>query len=136
MRPKRLEFAVQVDRAGRILAETGGPLDVPAAYSAEHLVLAGLGRCTLASLEYHARRASLELVVGRVSASGVVTRRDEDGRYAFVEVECRLDVRLEPAPTGDELQALLEKTERDCFVGASLTAAPRYAWRVNGEDLR
>ena len=27
------------------------------------------------------------------------------------------------------------KGERDCFVGASLTAKPDYHWTVNGEDF-
>jgi len=31
---------------------------------------------------------------------------------------------------------LLARAQRDCFVGASLTARPRYEWRVNGELVR
>ena len=27
------------------------------------------------------------------------------------------------------------KSERDCFVGASLALKPNYHWTVNGEDL-
>ena len=57
-----------------------------------------------------------------------MTKRAEDGRYAFVEIECRLDVELTPAP--EELSVLLAKAERDCFVGASLTAEPRYIWNI------
>ena len=34
-----------------------------------------------------------------------------------------------------ERLALLEKAERDCFVGASLTARPRYTWLVNGREV-
>jgi hypothetical protein len=83
--------------------------------------------CSLASLRYHARRAGSE-VVASGEADGTVTRRDEDGRYAFVEIECRLDVELAPPP--DDLPGLLAKAERDCFVGASLTAKPRYVWNV------
>ena len=29
------------------------------------------------------------------------------------------------------IAALLEKAQRDCFIGASLTVAPAYAWRVS-----
>ena len=65
-----------------------------------------------------------------------MSKRAADGRYAFTEVECGLDVRLEPAPANDALAELLDLAERDCFVGASLTAAPRYEWRVNGEFVR
>ena len=61
-------------------------------------------------------------------ASGTVTRREQDGRFAFLDVEARFDVRFEPTPP--DQGALLEKAERDCFVGASLTVRPRYVWNV------
>ena len=95
-------------------------------------MLAGLMRCTLQSLRFHAARAQIS-VAGSAAADGVVTRREEDGRFAFVEIECGLDVELEPVPEGDGLTELLDRAERDCFVGSSLTARPRYEWRVNGE---
>ena len=88
-------------------------------------------RCTLKSLTYHARRAGVTARGGGV-AGGVVTRRDEDGRYALVEARCRLDDDRDPLPANDALVELLAKAERDCFVGASLRAAPEYEWRVNG----
>jgi organic hydroperoxide reductase OsmC/OhrA len=131
---KRLEYAAALDRAGRASAEGGPPLPIPEDWTAEHLVLAGLARCSLTSLRYHAHRIGAD-VAGSASASGVITKREEDGRYAFVEVECRLDVELEPVPPGDELEALLIKAERDCFISASLTAATRYRWRVNGREV-
>jgi hypothetical protein len=64
-----------------------------------------------------------------------VTKRDEDGRYAFVEVACRLDVELEPLPDRETVEELVALAERDCFIGASLTAPPRYEWRVNGQNV-
>lgn len=131
---KRLEFAAAVDRAGRISVEGGAPVELPEAWAPEHLLLAALARCSLASLAYHARRASLDLA-SSASAAGSVTRREEDGRYAFVEIECRIDAELDPAPTADELAAVLAKAERDCFVGASLTAKPRYRWTVNHQEV-
>ena len=133
-RAKRLEYSASVDRSGRISTGGQAPLRLAEAWSPEALVLAGLARCTIASLAYHARRANLTAAV-RAEARGAVTKRDDDGRYAFVELECDLDAELEPAPAGEELAALLSKAERDCFVGASLTVATRYRWRVNGEDV-
>jgi hypothetical protein len=61
-------------------------------------------------------------------ASAKVTRREEDGRFAFVDIEARFDVRFDPDPANPD--ALLQLAERDCFVGASLTARPRYVWNV------
>jgi organic hydroperoxide reductase OsmC/OhrA len=103
-------------------------------WTPEHLVLAALSRCILTSFRYHARRADHE-PLARASAHGVVTRREEDGRFAFVEIRVDLDVRLPLAPSADDLRELITKGERDCFIGASLTAKPDYHWTVNGEDF-
>lgn len=124
MTAKRFEYAV-TERFGE-------PPHVEPDWTPEHLVLAGLARCTLTSLDFHAKRSDLT-VTGSAAAEGVVTRREEDGRYAFVEIECGLDVELDPLPERERLAELLDLAERDCFVGASLTAKPRYEWRVNGE---
>jgi hypothetical protein len=75
-------------------------------------------------------------VSGTAAASGVITKRDDDGRYAFVDVRARLEVDLDPLPDSESVAELLELAERDCFIGASLTAAPHYAWRVNGADVQ
>jgi organic hydroperoxide reductase OsmC/OhrA len=120
---RRFEYSVTV---------TSGPLEADPEWAPEHLVLAGLGRCTLKSLEFHAGHASAS-TSGTAAAAGVVTKRESDGRYALVEVECGLDVEIEPAPEGGALLELLALAERDCFVGASLTVRPQYEWRVNGE---
>lgn len=132
-RAKVLHFAVAFDIDGRVLLQGSPPLEIPAELRPEDLVLTGLVRCSLASLTYHARRAGVEARLVAAQASGTVTRREADGRYAFVDITCQLDVALNPAP--QDLRALIAKAERDCFVGASLIASPRYRWRVNGADL-
>ena len=96
-------------------------------------MLAGLARCTLTALDFHAKHAGIT-VSGTAATEGVVTRREEDGRYAFVQIECALDVQLQPPAA--ELRGLLDLAERDCFIGASLTSSPNYEWRVNGELVR
>ncbi|HVM17372.1 MAG TPA: OsmC family protein [Gaiellaceae bacterium] len=130
-RAKRFDYDVQLDRAGRVAAGEGAALELPEEWTPEHLVLAGLVRCSITSLRYHAARAGADAVAGG-SARGVVTKREEDGRYAFVEIECRIDVEVEPAP--EDVPGLLAKAERDCFVAASLTVKPSYRWTVNGEE--
>jgi uncharacterized OsmC-like protein len=131
---KEFRYAIGLDRAGGLTAEGASPLELAEAWTPEHLVLAGLVRCTLQSLRFHADREGLDFLA-RAGASGTVTRRPEDGRYAFVELDVELDLELEPPPEGEELQALLAKAERDCFVGASLHPSPRYRWRVNGSEV-
>jgi uncharacterized OsmC-like protein len=130
---KEFRYAVGLDRGGRLTADGRSPLDLDAAWSPEHLVLAGLVQCTLQSLQFHAGPDAD--FVASASASAMITRREEDDRYAFVEIDVELDLELEPVPPGEELAALLAKAERDCFVGASLKPSPRYRWRVNGRDL-
>jgi uncharacterized OsmC-like protein len=133
MRAKMFSYAVSVDRDGASTSEKGGaPIPADDAWAPEHLVLAGLARCTLTSLRHHARRDRIE-VTGSVDASGEVTQRDTDGRYAFVRIKVELDVTLDPSPPS--VRELVAKAERDCFVGASLTAKPRYRWTVNGEEI-
>ena len=130
---KTFDYRAAVDRAGRLSAESDRAEEVPAGWKPEHLLLAGLVRCSLTSLRYHARRTGIDDLVASGSASGRVTKRESDERYAFVEIDCALEVELDPAPPRAELVELLAKAERDCFVGASLTAPPRYRWTVNGE---
>ncbi|MFO7590827.1 MAG: OsmC family protein [Acidimicrobiia bacterium] len=129
------EFDVTVDRDRNARSGLGGsPLPREAEWWAEHYVLAGLVRCTLASMDYAARRAGAN-IVGSGSAHGVVTKRDEDGRYAFVEIEASFDVQLAPAPSPEELPSLVEKAEAGCFVGNSLSVRPAYHWTINGEEI-
>ena len=128
--PKRFEYAASINREGALCAEDRDRLDPGETWTPEHLVLAALCRCTLSSLRFHAERDGLR-AAGTASASGVVTKREEDGRYAFVELLCGMDVSVEPAP--DDLADLVVRAERDCFVGASLTAPVEYEWRVNRE---
>ncbi len=124
---KTFDYAVEVDRAGRMTIPGGGQLAPPEGWSADHLLLAALVRCSIDSLVYHARRGGHEVRAAGF-ASGQVTRREADGRYAFVRIECTIDAELSPR-TSDTAD-LVAKAERDCFVGASLSVAPRYEWRV------
>ena len=135
MRSKRFEYTVSLDAAGTMRAEGDAPLSPPTGWTSDHLLLAALVRCSLSSLRYHARRAGLALE-GSGSAHGVFTQRQGDGRFALVTVEVELEVDLDPAPDPDALRELLARAERDCFVGASLTAPPSYAWTVNGSRQR
>jgi uncharacterized OsmC-like protein len=125
-------YSVAQDRAARVSADGEDELELGAEWKPEHLVLAGLVRCTLESLRFHASRVGIDFVA-RASASGTVTRRDDDERYAFVEVSVDFELELQPQP--DDVAELLAKAERDCFVGASLTTKPAYRWRVNGAPV-
>ena len=132
-KPSRtFHYSVAQDRAARVSVDGNPEVELGAEWKPEHLVLAGLLRCTLESLRFHASRAGIDFVAS-ASASATVTRRASDDRYAFTEISVELELELEPQP-GDVAE-LLAKAERDCFVGASLTAKPTYRWRVNGAPV-
>jgi len=125
---KVLEYAVEVDPAGRLTIPGGSRFVVPEGWSADHLLLAALLRCSLESFGYHARRAG-HTVEGNGAAHGTVTKTEDDGRYRFVALSVEVDVRLTP-PSEDHAQ-LIAKAERDCFVAASLSLTPEYTWHVS-----
>jgi len=128
VKPKQLRYAV--DLRDDLRTEDGVALGADPAWSPEHLLLAALVRCSLKSLEYHARRGRNEVESAQGTANALITKRDSDGRYATTEIDVELEVRFRQRPGEQELADLLEKAERDCFVGASLTVQPRYRWSV------
>lgn len=132
---KRFEFAASVSADGSLCAEDHERLDPGSTWTPEHLLLAALCRCSLSSLRFHGEQQELT-TAGTGAATGVVTKRERDERYAFVEIQCGLDVTVEPEPSSDALADLLARAERDCFISASLTVKTEYEWRVNGRAVR
>ena len=126
IRPK--EFRYAIDLRDELRTEDGTPLHADAAWTPEHLLLAALVRCSLKSLEYHAARAGIHVEHAEGSARALIQRRESDGRFAATETDVELRVRFSTQPGADEQAALFAKAERDCFIGASLTAKPRYRW--------
>lgn len=136
VRARVFEYAVALDSTWAATSDRGGdPLPHDGkAWTPEHLLLAGLARCSLTALRFHARRAGLELEAD-ADARGTLTRRDEDGRFAFVEIAVEARVTMAEPPDEEALRELVVKAERDCFVGASLTVTPTYTWVVNGAPV-
>jgi len=132
LKAKELRYAIELGADDALRDEAGVPLTVPAGWTPEHLLLGALVRCSLKSLRHHAERSGLQVARALGAGRALVTRRESDGRYALVETEVELSVELEPQPHPELLADVLAKAERDCFVGASLQAAPSYRWTVNG----
>jgi organic hydroperoxide reductase OsmC/OhrA len=127
-RAKIFTYEVEVAPDGATSIPAGEPLGLPDGWTPDHLLLAALVRCSIKSLAYHARHAGHEVRAGG-TASGRVTRRESDDRYAFVEIRCRIQVEL--IPTAADTSELVAKAERDCFVGATLTLEPTYEWQFS-----
>ena len=128
VKAKELRFAV--DLRDDLRTEDGTALGADPAWTAEHLLLAALLRCSVTSLGYHARRAGTDVDAAHGSARCLVTKRERDGRYAIVEVDVEIEARLRTQLGETEVRELVEKAERDCFIGASLAVTPRYTWSV------
>jgi organic hydroperoxide reductase OsmC/OhrA len=135
MKAKELRYGVDLTTDGELIDESGVGLDVPAAWTAEHLLLAGLARCSVESLRYHARRMGVDVGSASASTRTLVTKRETDHRYALVDTEVELVLQIESEPEHDRLTELLASAERDCFVGSSLTAEPSYRWTVNSRTI-
>jgi organic hydroperoxide reductase OsmC/OhrA len=135
VRAKELRYAIELTPAGELREENGVVLELPAEWSAEHLLLAALVRCSLTSLRYNAQRRGVDVRSASARGRALVTRREADERYAVVESEVELAVELDPEPAPDALAQLLAAAERDCFIGSSLIAAPSYRWTVNGRTI-
>lgn len=135
VRAKELRYAVDLSASGELTEEHGVPLDSPAEWSPEHLLLAALIQCSLKSLRYHSKPKGVDVCSASGSGRTLVTRRQTDGRYALVETEVELALEIAPEPESPALTELLGLAERDCFVGSSLTAKPSYRWVVNGRTI-
>jgi organic hydroperoxide reductase OsmC/OhrA len=127
-RPKVFEYAAEIDHAGRMTIPGGAQIEAPEGWSADHLLLAALIRCSIDSLIYHAHRAGHE-VAAQGQAQGTITRPGPEERYAFVSIDVRIAAQL--TPRANEVNDLVELAERDCFVGASLTVKPTYDWQLS-----
>lgn len=127
VKAKTFEYAVEVDRGGRMTIPGGAQIAPAEGWTPDHLLLAALVRCSIESFTFHARRGGHE-VAAAGEAQGTVTKR-EDGRYAFVEIDVRVDAQL--TPRAADTAELIEKAERDCFIGATLNLKPEYEWHVS-----
>ena len=93
---KTLEYAVELDDGGHLTVPGGGQFVPPEGWSADHLLLAALVRCSIDSFAYHARRAGHDGAAARARRTARSRRRGDDGRYRFVAIDVRLDVQLTP----------------------------------------
>ncbi len=97
VRAKEFHYDVTVEEGGRMVADGTSPLESADDWKPDHYLVAALLRCSLESLEYHAKRGGLESS-GRASGHALVTKRESDDRYALVEISASLEVAVEPDP--------------------------------------
>jgi len=115
--------------AVRVVPPAEFPGGEDADWSPEHLFLASLQSCTMLSFLAHCAHNGVEVVDYRSQASGDLSRREEDRRYAFQRIALIINVVVAGghAPLA---QSLTDKAHRDCFITASTTAEVEAAWRI------
>ena len=130
-------LAIDLSADGVLHAEDGTPLEPPSGVDAGALLLAALARCSLESLRHHASRAALAIVSAQGRRRGLVTRREEDGRYAVVEARARARAsswrRRRPGTISrrsSPRRSATASSARRCG------STPSYRWTVNGVGAR
>src|SRR5512132_3586938 len=89
VRAKHFDYWVTLDEEG--LSADGAALELEDA-KAEHILLAGLARCSISSLLYFARQRNVD-VEATAYMYVTVTRHEQDERYGLTNIECRMDVQ-------------------------------------------
>lgn len=97
-----------------------GPGD---AWSPEQLLLAAVQACFLFTLRSIARASQSSFVSLELSATGTVNR--QDGVTRFTEIVLRPRLVIAAGSDRARAQRVLEKSERHCLVGASLSTPIR-----------
>ncbi len=97
-----------------------GPGD---AWSPEHLLLAAVESCFLFTLRAVARASQLEFVSLEVHAAGVVDHQEHVTRFIGITLHPKLTVRA--GTDHARVVRVLEKTEKNCLVSASLSTPVR-----------
>lgn len=105
---------------------TAPPLDFDGpgdAWSPEHLLLASVQACFLFTLRAVARASQLDFLSVAVEAAGTVNR--QEGVTRFTEIVLRARLVVSPRTDRDRALRVLEKTEKNCLVSASLSTPVR-----------
>lgn len=105
--------------------EFGGPGD---AWSPEHLLLGSVQACFLLTLRAVAAAMRIEVLRVEVEAAGTVDR--QDGVMRFTEIVLQPTVTVAAGTDLERVPKLVEKTERNCLVSASLLTPVRLDTRV------
>jgi peroxiredoxin-like protein len=106
--------------------EYDGPGD---AWSPEHLLLASVQACFLFTLRALARLSRIEFVTLDLGATGTVDRKD--GVTRFAEIVLRPKVTVAAGTDHERVLQVLEKSEKNCLVSASLSTPIRLEPEVN-----
>ena len=92
----------------------------PGLWTPEHLLVASVATCFLATFRAVAENSKLQVVRLEVEAEGVLEK--QEGGFRFTRVLVRPRLTIADAADQERAQRLLEKAERACLISRSLSS--------------
>lgn len=92
----------------------------PGLWTPEHLLVASVATCFLATFRAIAENSRLHVVRLEVEAEGVLEK--QEGGFRFTRVVVRPRLTIADAADQERAQRLLEKAERACLISRSLSS--------------
>lgn len=89
-------------------------------WTPEHLLLAAVASCYVATFRGMAGKSNLEFHAIEVSVQGVIEK--QDGYLSFTKIILRPQVRLEREEDRERATRLLEKADHGCLIARSLAS--------------
>jgi len=105
-----LDFSIPVEFGGE-----------PAFWTPEHLLLASVASCYVATFRAMAEKSSLEFHAVDVTVHGAIEK--EEGRLRFTRVTLSPAISIEKESDRERTVRLAEKAEQGCLIARSLSAA-------------
>ena len=92
----------------------------PGLWTPEHLLVASVATCFLATFRAVAENSKLQVIRLEVEAEGVLEK--QEGGFRFTHVVVRPRLTIADAADQERAQRLLEKAERACLISRSLSS--------------
>lgn len=93
----------------------------PGLWTPEHLLLASVGTCYVATLRAVAEASKAEFHALELALEGTIEK--QEGGFRFTRIVLRPVVTIEKEDERERMKRLLEKAERVCLVSRSLSCA-------------
>jgi peroxiredoxin-like protein len=92
----------------------------PGLWTPEHLLMASVATCFLATFRALAENSKLQVARLEVEAEGLLEK--QEGSFRFTQVVVRPRLTITDAADQERAQRLLEKAERACLISRSLSS--------------